>query len=161
MPDLRYCCLSNPSVSCVFIINLLNIEHKRSVTFMSSLNLLKNGSSLVKGLPDVSSVVCTPFSFASLNSAITKSICNSASPPLTVIPPFFSSSCGNGMLCQKLPLPSVLLRLPLPMFPGCGSIYSACGNPVKYNIAHTRSVYRAEALYRMYFPFNFLCIFHF
>ena len=28
-------------------------------------------------------------SLARLNSAITKSICNSASPPLTVIPPFF------------------------------------------------------------------------
>ena len=60
---------------------------KRSVYFISSLNLPKNGSSTVNGFPDVSRHVFTPFSFASLNSSVTKSICKSASPPLTVMPP--------------------------------------------------------------------------
>ena len=60
---------------------------KRSVYFISSLNLPKKGSFLVNGFPDVSRHVFTPFSFASLKSSVTKSICKMASPPLTVIPP--------------------------------------------------------------------------
>ena len=55
--------------------------------FVSTLNLLKNGSSLVNGAPLVSIVVLMPFSFAFLKSSIMKSICMSGSPPLTVIPP--------------------------------------------------------------------------
>ena len=59
----------------------------RSVTFISSWNLLKNGSSLVNGFPQVSSVVLIPLSLAFWNNSSRKSICRSGSPPLTVIPP--------------------------------------------------------------------------
>ena len=80
--------LSNP-VSSLCLCGLISFISSitKSVYFISSLNFPKNGSSRVNGFPAVSSVVWIPFSFASLNRAVTNSICKSGSPPLTVIPP--------------------------------------------------------------------------
>ena len=69
-------------------IKHINDEEHKKLTGQTNKNILDMAQYLSKnGKKMWIRHVFTPFSFASLNSSVTKSICKSASPPLTVMPP--------------------------------------------------------------------------